>query len=153
LVEESDELGAANWGWQSADGRLGKVRFGGENVGRNPTDRGKNGTKESLSVEGDGGPLGVVIGGANVPDMKLLEATIEAIVVERPEVKDCEQNLCLDRGYDNPTGHDVTKRHNYVPHIRPIGEIAVGSGGRVVERHVDGWSNEPWASCRNAGRF
>jgi putative transposase len=139
LVEESDELGAVDWRWQSADGRLGKARFGGKNVGKNPTDRGKNGTKQSLLVEGDGGPLGVVIAGANVPDMKLLEATIEAIVVERPEVKDCEQNLCLDRGYDNPTGHDVTKRHNYVPHIRPIGEDRRGKrrpGRRKARRWV-----------------
>jgi putative transposase len=122
LVGECDEFGAVNWRWQAADGRLGKARFGGKNVGKNPTDRGKNGTKQSLLVEGDGGPLGVVISGANVPDMKLLEATIEAIVVERPDVTEVEQNLCLDRGYDNPTGHKVTKHYGYVPHIRPIGE-------------------------------
>jgi putative transposase len=122
LVEECDELGAVNWRWQAADGRLGKARFGGKNVGKNPTDRGKNGTKQSLLVEGDGGPLGVVIAGANVPDMKLLEATIEAIVVERPDPKEREQNLSLDKGYDNPIGHTVTTRYGYVPHIRPIGE-------------------------------
>jgi putative transposase len=73
-------------------------------------------------VERDGGPLAVVIAGANVVDQQLLEATIEAIVVERPDPKDLEQNLCLDKGYDNPTGHDVTERHGYVPHIRPIGK-------------------------------
>jgi putative transposase len=122
LVEECDDLGAVNWRWQAVDGRLGKARFGGKNVGKNPTDRGKNGTKQSLLVEGDGGPLGVVIAGANVPDMKLLEATLDAIVVERPDPKDREQNLCLDKGYDNPTGHTVTTRKGYVPHIRPIGE-------------------------------
>ena len=122
LVEECDELGAVNWRWQAADGRLGKARFGGKNVGKNPTDRGKNGTKQSLLVEGDGGPLGAVIAGANVPDMKLLEATIEAIVVDRPDPEELEQHLSLDRGYDNPTGHEVTARHGYIPHIRPIGE-------------------------------
>ena len=98
-----------NWRWQAADGRLGKARFGGKNVGKNPTDRGKNGTKQSLLVEGDGGPMGVVIAGANIPDMKLIEATIGALVVERPDVKECEQKLCLDKGYDNPTGHKVTE--------------------------------------------
>lgn len=54
-------------------------------MGRNPKDRGKNGAKKSVLVDGDGGPLGVVIEGANVPDSKLLRATIEAIVIERPE--------------------------------------------------------------------
>ena len=122
LVEECDELGAVNWRWQAADCRLGKARFGGKNVGKNPTDRGKNGTKQSLLVEGDGGPLGAVIAGANVPDMKLLEATIEAIVVDRPAPEELEQHLSLDRGYDNPTGHEVTARQGYIPHIRPIGE-------------------------------
>jgi len=36
-------------------------------------------------VEADGGPLSVIVAGANVPDFKLLEATLDAIVVERPE--------------------------------------------------------------------
>ena len=122
LLEECGEFGAVDWRWQAADGRLGKARFGGQNVGKNPTDRAKNGTKQSVLVERDGGPLAVVIAGANVVDQKLLEATIEAIVVERPDPKKLEQNLCLDKGYDNPTGHDVTERYGYVAHIRPIGE-------------------------------
>jgi putative transposase len=91
-------------------------------VGKNPTDRGKPGTKQSLWVEGDGGPLGVVVAGANIPDMRLLEATLEAIVVDRPDPDEVEQHLCLDRGYDNPTGHEVTARKNYIGHIRPIAE-------------------------------
>lgn len=36
---------------------------------------------------------------------KLLERTIEAIVIERPHpTADALQYLCLDKGYDNPTG-------------------------------------------------
>lgn len=49
---------------------------------KNPTDRAKSGTKKSILVECDGGPLGAVIAGVNVPDCKLLDATIEAFVVE-----------------------------------------------------------------------
>jgi putative transposase len=30
LAEACDELGGVSWDWQSADGRLGKARFGGE---------------------------------------------------------------------------------------------------------------------------
>jgi len=29
LVEQCDELGGVNWEWQSADGAMGKARFGG----------------------------------------------------------------------------------------------------------------------------
>jgi putative transposase len=65
----------------------------------------------------------VEIAGANVPDCKLLANTIEAIVVERPDVTDEEpQHLCLDKGYDNPTGEEAAEDHGYTPHIRRIGE-------------------------------
>jgi putative transposase len=74
--------------------------------------------KKSLLVEADGGPLAIVIAGANVPDAQLLDATIEAIVLERPEPEpDFEQHLCLDRGFDNDTGWGACIDHDYVPHI------------------------------------
>ena len=92
-------------------------------MGKNPTDRGKKGTKKSLLVDGDGGPLGVVIAAANVVEQKLLGATIEAIVVERPEPTPEEpQHLCLDAAYDNPRGEGAATAAGYIPHIRRIGE-------------------------------
>lgn len=92
-------------------------------MGPNPTDRGKKGVKRSILVEATGGPLAVVIAGANVHDTKLLDATIEAIVVERPEpTPEQPQNLSLDKGYDNPTGEQTVAKHHYQPHIRRIGE-------------------------------
>lgn len=96
--------------------------MGGEKTGKNPTDRGKKGTKKSLLVDGDGGPLGVVIAGANVVEQKLLQATIEAIVVERPDPRGQEQNLSLDKAYDNPRGREAATAGGYLPHIRRIGE-------------------------------
>jgi putative transposase len=104
--------------------------------------------KRSLIVDEQGGPLGVVVAGANVNDHKLLEATIEAIVVERPDPEQVEQHLCLDRGYDNATGHEVVETQGYVGHIRPVGENrrAARRPGRrkprrwVVERTI-GWLN------------
>jgi putative transposase len=92
-------------------------------VGKNPTDRGKKGTKESVLVEGDGGPLGVVIAAANVNDQKLLRETIEAIVVDRPQPTQAQpQNLCLDAAYDNPTGREAASKAKYTPHIRRVKE-------------------------------
>ena len=73
-------------------------------------------------VEADGGPLAVVIDGANVHDAKLLEATIDAIVIERPEPEEVEQHLCLDKGFDNPSGEDAAGEAGYIAHIRRIGE-------------------------------
>jgi putative transposase len=99
--------------------------------------------KRSLLVEADGGPLGLVIAEANRHDTKLLAATIDAIVVERPvPTPAAPQHLCLDKGYDNPTGHATVTQYGYIPHIRRIGEEKFDSQGEkrfparrwVVER-------------------
>jgi putative transposase len=51
-----------------------------------------------------------VVAGANVHDCKLLKQTIEAVVVERPKPESSgKQRLCLDRGYDNPTGREAAE--------------------------------------------
>jgi putative transposase len=77
--------------------------------------------KKSLLVEADGGPLGVVVAGANVPDAQLLAATIDAVVLERPPVEPgYEQHLCLDKGYDNDTGWGACIDADYQPHIALI---------------------------------
>jgi putative transposase len=77
--------------------------------------------KRSVLVEADGGPLSVVIAGANVPDAQLLAATIEAVILERPPVEpDYQQHLCLDKGYDNETGWGACVDHDYEPHIALI---------------------------------
>jgi putative transposase len=99
--------------------------------------------KRSLLVERTGGPLAVVVAGANVHDTTLLAQTIDAIVVERPTpTPEQPQHLCLDKGYDNPTGHAAVAEHGYVPHIRRIGEEKLDEQGEkryparrwVVER-------------------
>ena len=104
------------------------------------------GVKRSILVEADGGPLSVVIAGANIPDFKLLEDIIEAIVVEPPEcTEQAPQHLCLDKGYDKQPAREVVERHGYTPHIRPIGEEKKDSAEEryparrwVVERTL-GW--------------
>ncbi len=112
-------------------------------IGPNPTDRAKAGTKKSLLVEASGGPLSIVVSGANVHDTKLLRATLDAVVVERPQPTEEEpQHLCLDKGYDNPTGHETVAEYDYQPHIRRIGEEKLDDTGQktrparrwVVER-------------------
>jgi len=80
---------------------------------------------------------------ANVHDTKLLSATLDAIVVERPQPDATRpQHLCLDKGYDNPTGRHAVTDHGYTPHIRRIGEEKLDEHGEkryparrwVVER-------------------
>ena len=110
--------------------RHGQGPFRGGAVGPNPTDRGKAGSKRSVLVDGSGGPLSVVVAGANVHDTKLLALTLESIVVERPDgIDEWTQNLCLDKGYDNPTGHRAVSAHGYRGHIRRIGEEKLDAQG------------------------
>lgn len=87
--------------------------------------------------------MSVVVAGANVHDTRLLKATLEAIVVERPQpTQERPQHLCLDKGYDNPTGRQAAAEHGYVAHIRRIGEEKLDATGQkryparrwVVER-------------------
>lgn len=138
LVEACEELGLVDWEWQAADTAMGKARFGGDQVGPNPTDRAKNGSKRSILTDRGGGPLSVVVAGANVHDTKLLDQTIEAIVVDRPKpTPKRPQNLCLDKGYDNPTGKAAVAKHKYVGHIRRIGEEKMSKGKKSIQ-HVVG---------------
>lgn len=95
-----------------------------------------------MLVEGDGGPLAICIAGANVHDTKLLADTLDAVVIERPQPHEQEQNRCLDKGYDNPTGHQAAQEAGYIAHIRRIGEEKCDENGEkthparrwVVER-------------------
>ncbi len=99
--------------------------------------------KRSLVVEQDGGPLGVVVAGANVHDTKLLEATLDAMVVPPPlPTSEKASHLCLDKGYDNTTGHRTVADYGYTGHVRRIGEEKLDEVGQktnparrwVVER-------------------
>ena len=88
----------------------------------------------------------MAVAGANVHDTKLSRPPLENIVVTRPEGV---QNLCLDKGYDNPTGHETVAAFRYCPHIRRIGEEKLDQWGEktfparrwVVERTL-GWRSK-----------
>ena len=126
----------------------------GDAIGPNPTDRAKAGSKRSVLVEESGGPLSVVVAGANVHDTKLLELTLENIVVVRPECTEEEpQNLCLDKGYDNPTGHGTVAAYGYQPHIRRIGEEKLDHLGEKRYPARRGWWNVPSPGCPSAEEY
>jgi putative transposase len=65
-------------------------------------------------------PLGIVVAGANRPDMKLVEATLESLPLKRPKVtRQHPQHLCLDAGYDYPAVHELVEHWGFTAHIRP----------------------------------
>lgn len=118
-LEEYDELDGVDWQWQSLDGTQIKSPFGGEATGGNPVDRNKRGTKRSQLCDGHGLPLAVVLCAANRNDMIVAEATLDAIVMARPDPQEVEQHLCLDAAYDYPRILEAAKQRGYIPHVRP----------------------------------
>jgi len=118
-LQEYDEVAGLDWQWQSLDGTQIKSPFGGEATGGNPVDRNKQGTKRSQLCEGHGLPLAVVLEAANRTDMIVAEATLDAIVIERPEPQEVEQHLCMDAGYDYPRLIEAIEQRGYTAHVRP----------------------------------
>ena len=130
LVQDCAELGGVDWQWQAADAWQGKARFGGDAVGHNPTDRGKNGVKRSLLVEATGGPLAAILAGANRHDSKLLADTLAALVVARPAPDEGQpQHLSLDKAYDSRQTVALLAAQHYEAHIRHIGEEKLDQAG------------------------
>ncbi|NJL54204.1 IS5 family transposase [bacterium] len=148
-LERFDELKGIDWNWLSMDGAMTKAPLGGKKTGPNPTDRGKDGVKRSLLTEGNGVPIGLAIDGANRHDMKLVRATIESIVIERPAPSEEQpQGMCLDKGYDYEPVREILAEFGFTAHIRSRGEeakeLAREAGKRarrwVVERSHS-WMN------------
>ena len=91
----------------------------------NPTDRAKGGVNRSLLTEGHGVPVGLVVAGANRPDMKLVEETVDSLIVKRPRpTKTRPQGLCLDKGYDYAAVREIVQEFGFTAHIRARGEEA-----------------------------
>jgi IS5 family transposase len=74
-------------------------------------------------TEGSGIPIDLVVAPANRNDMKLLAATPEAMVVERPQpTPKARQHLCADKDYDYEVCRQEAETHDYRLHIRSRGE-------------------------------
>ncbi len=105
-----------------------------------------------MLTDGHGWPLAVRIAGANVHDSRLLQDTLAAVAIEPPDPSRRRQHLCLDKGYDNPTGESAALVFGYVPHIRRIGEEKLDPRGRK-SRTARRWVAERclswWNGCRS----
>lgn len=138
-VAEFDELVGIDWRWQALDGVMTKAPFGGAASGPNPTDRAKQGVKRSLLTDGAGIPLAIAIDGANRHDMKLLAATLDGVVVLRPDAEVASpQQLCLDAGYDYDASRAEAVARGYAPHVRGRAEE------QALKTQVPGWRARRW---------
>ena len=94
-------------------------------------------------------PIGLAVEGANRHDMKLVRATLDSMVVERPEAtEEAPQGMCLDKGYDYAEVRETLAEFGFTAHIKARGaeakELKQEAGKRarrwVVERSHS-WMN------------
>lgn len=127
----------------TVDGCIVKAPCGGEASGRSPVDRGKQGTKRSLLVEGSGIPLGCVIAGAHRNDSPLLRPTLDTLArfdegmgVGLPE----DITVHLDAGYDSAKTRDLLTEYGCAGVISKKG-FPLQAGKRWVIERTNSWHN------------
>ena len=74
-----------------------------------------------MLVEGRGVPIGFVVTGANVHDVKMLATVLDSTVIDPPDEPGLP-NLCADNGYRGISSELTIMDRNYYPHIRGRGE-------------------------------
>ena len=121
------------------DGCIVKAPCGGEAAGRSPVDRGKQGTKRSILVDGRGIPLGVVVAGANRHDSPLLEPTIGKLARFGYDLPS-RITVHLDAGYDSRKTRDLLDRLGCDYVISTKG-TPLQTGARWVVERTNSWHN------------
>ena len=103
LLDELGQAEAIDWSTAAMDSCSVRALFGGGKTGPNPTDRGKNGSKRHLIVDGQGTPLAVEHTGANVHDSEMAIALVEGIPrikQRRGRPRKRPEEVLADRAYD-----------------------------------------------------
>ena len=81
-LAEADQI---DWERASLDSSSVEQPPGGQKTGKNPTDKGKQGSKRHIVVDTGGIPLAVSHSAANTHDSKVLEEAVDAIEpIKRP---------------------------------------------------------------------
>jgi len=82
---------------------------GKDNVGPNPTDRGRMANKLSILTDIIGVPIGYVLEAANINDKKLFEKTLNRRIVKRK----ARSILLADKGYSDKNRKKEAELYNY----------------------------------------
>jgi transposase len=90
-----------------------RAKRGGDLTGPNPTDRGKQGTKYHIAVNGDGVPVACMATAANVNDTVLFERLFLAAFAVMARIR----TVFADRGYDAKSNRALCRSFGAEPHI------------------------------------
>jgi transposase len=118
-----------------------KAPCGGDKAGRNPVDRGKQGTKRSTAVDEQGIPIGTITAPANRHDSPLLTKTLHAVSETLGELPE-RAKVHLDRGYDSKATRVRLEDRGLLAEIAQKGKPAPLTATKrwVVER-TSSWHN------------
>jgi transposase len=119
---------------------------GGQKTGKNPTDKGKQGSKRHIVVDREGVPLCVIHTAANIHDSKVLEEAVDAISpIRKPRGRPRKRpkKLHADKAYDFPRCREDWRKRGITPRIARRGIESSEKLGRyrwAVERTLS-WVN------------
>ncbi len=149
LLQQLQDAGQIAWARAARDSARVPAPAGGEATGKDPTNRGKLGTKRHVVVDRHGLPLAVTISASNVHDLLMLEAAIDAVPPlrlpgrqrERPPQRPTK--LHADKGYDFKRCRQALHRRGIILRIARCGVDSSEQLGRfrwVAERTLS-WLN------------
>jgi hypothetical protein len=125
----------------AVDGCITKAPCGGEKAGRNPVDRGKQGTKRSTAVDAKGIPIGTATALANRHDSPLLTETLDAVTEVLGELPK-QAKVHLDRGYDSKATRERLEERGLLAEISQKGKPApLAATKRWVIERTNSWHN------------
>jgi putative transposase len=109
------------WRWQAIDSKAVPAPLGGEQTGKNPTDRGKLGSQRHMLVDARGAPLAIVVSPANAHDKTCAAQLLDALLIPRPPTIYRVHHLCADKGYDYADVRAAAHERHYRVHIAKRG--------------------------------
>jgi hypothetical protein len=77
-----------------------------------------------MLADGSGVPLALIVTGANRHDVTQLERMLDSLVIERPNIFEPPQYLCLDAGCTGEGVLEIMVLRGYIPHIKGRSEEA-----------------------------
>jgi transposase len=146
VLDRLGEQGRLDWSRASVDTMSVRAKRGGQ-VGANPVDRGKPGSKLHLVCDGGGLPLGAVVTAANVADTTMFAAVLEDIPpIRTPSGQRRTRPAAVhaDKAYDSASNQAWLRRRRMRARIARRGVESSARLGRhrwKVERSLS------WLSC------
>jgi transposase len=120
LLAELQGAERIDWSRAAVDSTHSRALGGGEKTGKNPTDRGKLGSKHHILTDAQGLPLAVTVTASNIPDVKELLHVVDAVPpvpgkIGRPRRR--PEELYADRAYDSDPHRQELRQRRIIPRI------------------------------------